>query len=163
MGLFRQHLDHEESDHPVPEAAGRIGYDAGLVDSLLRDHAELGRLYGRIGVAIKADDFDEVSRLLASFKARLHTHLLAENLHFYNYLEQTLADDPASARMVHTFRVEMNEIAGDIVAFIKQYQSSDFSPEQRRRFARDYATVGERLEHRLDCEEDSLFRLYRPR
>lgn len=162
MGFFKEHRNHDATVPLVPETDGCISYDPRLIDTLLRDHAELGRLYGRIDNALQARNFHEVRSFLVTFKSRFEAHLLTENLRFYNYLEQSLAADPGILRMVRGFRIEMNEIANEVVTFIKQYQSSDFEPETRRRFAQDYAAVGKRLEHRLDCEEDSLYRLYRP-
>lgn len=162
MGYFKELRTQDGGGPEVPSAEGRISHDPRLIDTLLRDHAELGRLYGRIGAAVEAGNFDEVRSFLTTFKSRLDAHLLTENLRFYNYLEQSLADDPGSARMVREFRHEMNDIAHAVVTFIKQYQASDFSPVDRQRFALDYEAVGRKLEHRLDCEEDSLYRLYRP-
>lgn len=162
MGFFRDFQSPDGSVPPVPQTAGRVGYEPRLIDTLLRDHAELGRVWGRIGAAADAGNFGEVHLLLITFKSRLDAHLLTENLRFYNYLEQILANDPRNSRMVHEFRHEMDEIAHEVVTFIKQYQACGFEPQERRQFAPDYETVGKRLEHRLDCEEDSLYRLYRP-
>lgn len=161
MGLFRQLLDQEGSLAHGP-AAGHVGYDPRLLDSLLHDHAELGRLYGCIGAAAGSGNFDEIRLLLATFKSRFDAHLLTENLRFYNYLEQSLANDPDNLRMLGSFRKEMNAIAHDVVGFIKQYLEDGIDPEALPRFQQDYAAIGKRLEHRLDCEEDSLYRLYRP-
>lgn len=161
MGFFREQLNQDGSVPPVP-AGGIVSYDPRLIDTLLGDHAELGRLYGRIDNALQAGNFDEVRSFLITFKSRFEAHLLTENLRFYNYLEQTLVGDPGILRMVRDFREEMNEIAHDVIGFIKQYQANAFEPDARLRFAHDYAEIGKRLEHRLDCEEDSLYRLYRP-
>lgn len=143
-------------------ALRHIGYDAKLIDSLLRGHAELGRIFGNIGESQKAGNFEDIRNLLVQFKTRLDAHLLIENVRFYNYLEQALADDVESAATIRDFRRDMNGIARSVVDFVKRYQSSRFVPAERHQFAADYAAVGKILEQRLDSEENSLYPLYRP-
>ncbi|MBN8734933.1 MAG: hemerythrin domain-containing protein [Xanthomonadales bacterium] len=167
MGSFRQLLAASDAVPAPPVAvrvrAGKIQYDPRLLDSLLRDHVELGRLFGRIGAAGNAGEARELRSLLITFKARLKAHLVVENMRFYDYLEQSLADEPETARMVLNFRRKMTRIASDVFDFIQKYQSSRLTPGERRQFTPDYETVGAKLEQRLDSEEDNLYRLYRPR
>ncbi|HKV65375.1 MAG TPA: hemerythrin domain-containing protein [Rhodanobacteraceae bacterium] len=145
------------------DCAGKILYDPRLLDSLLSDHVELGRLFGRIGDAGNAGEARELRSLLVTFKARLKAHLVVENMRFYDYLEQSLADEPETARMVLNYRRKMTRIASDVFDFIQKYQSSRLTPKERRQFTPDYEMVGAELEQRLDSEEDNLYRLYRPR
>lgn len=167
MGSFRQLLAASDTVPAPPVAvrdrAGTIQYDPRLLDSLLRDHVELGRLFGRIGDAGNAGEARELRSLLITFKARLKAHLVVENMRFYDYLEQSLADEPETARMVLNYRRKMTRIASDVFDFIQKYQSSRLTPEERRQFSPDYEAVGAKLEQRLDSEEDNLYRLYRPR
>jgi hypothetical protein len=168
MGFFRNLLGKSDAllvapvnAVAIPAVAPRhIGYDAKLVESLLHDHAELGRIFANIGDARKTDDFDDIRNLLVQFKTRLEAHVLTENVRFYNYLEQTLAGDAESAGTMRSFRREMNGIARAVVEFVKKYQSSHFTPAERRQFAADYETVGAILEQRLDSEENNLYPLY---
>ena len=170
MGFFRKLLGRQDASPavpvnatPIPAAAPRqIGYDAKLIDSLLQDHAELGRIFGNVGEARKAGNFNDIRTLLVQFKTRLEAHVLTENVRFYNYLEQTLARDPNNAGVMHDFRREMNNIARSVVEFVKKYQSSSFTPEERQQFAADYEAVGKILEQRLDSEENNLYPLYQP-
>jgi hypothetical protein len=169
MGFFRRLLGQQDvppppvNASPIPPAAPRqIGYDAKLINSLLQDHAELGRVFGNIGNAQKTGNFTDIRPLLIQFKTRLEAHVLTENVRFYNYLEQTLAGDPGNAGVMHDFRREMNGIARSVVDFVKKYQSSTFTPEERRQFATDYDAVGKILEQRLDSEENNLYPLYQP-
>lgn len=168
MGSFRQLLAASEAVPTPPVAAvrdcaGKILYDPRLLDSLLSDHVELGRLFGRIGDAGNAGEARELRSLLVTFKARLKAHLVVENMRFYDYLEQSLADEPETARMVLNYRRKMTRIASDVFDFIQKYQSSRLTPKERRQFTPDYEMVGAELEQRLDSEEDNLYRLYRPR
>lgn len=147
---------------PQPAPSGKIGYDPKLIESMLHDHAQLGQIFGRIGELQQAGAFTEVPQLLAQFKSRLQAHILTENVRFYTYLQQSLAGDPDNARTMHDFRREMNDIAHGVVEFVRKYQSSTFTPGERRQFATDYAAVGKLLEQRLDNEENSLYPLYQP-
>lgn len=170
MGFFRKLLGQNDATPaipanatPIPAAAPRqIGYDPKLIDSLLRDHAELGRIFSSIGEAHKTGNFNEIRPLLINFKSRLEAHVLTENVRFYNYLEQLLASDPNNTGVMHDFRREMNGIARGVIDFVKKYQSSNFTPEERRQFASDYEAVGKILEQRLDNEENNLYPLYQP-
>lgn len=174
MGFFRSLLGRPDAlvttpSVPIPASVAvpaaklrHIGYDAKLVDSLLRDHAELGRIFANIGEAQRDGNFDDMRNLLVQFKTRLEAHVLTENVRFYNYLEQSLASDAESAGTMRDFRRDMNGIARGVVEFVKKYQYSQFAPEERRQFAVDYAAVGKILEQRLDSEENSLYPLYQP-
>lgn len=169
MGFFRKLMggkDAPATTAPAPVVpAGtprRISYDAGLVDSLLRDHAELGRIFAAIGDARRMGHFDEIRPLLIQFKTRLESHVLTENVRFYNYLEQSLSGDVGNVGTMHSFRREMNGIARSVVEFVRKYQSSQFTPDERVAFARDYDNVGKILEQRLDSEESNLYPLYQP-
>lgn len=170
MGFFRKLLGQNDAAPavpanaaPIPSAAPRqIGYDPKLVDSLLHDHSELGRIFASIGDAQQTGNFDDIRPLLINFKSRLEAHVLTENVRFYNYLQQSLGDDPDNTSVMHDFRREMNGIARGVVDFVKKYQSSGFTPDERRQFAADYAAVGKLLEQRLDSEENNLYPLYQP-
>ena len=140
-----------------------IRYDQALLDSLLRDHVELGALYQRIGKLMQEGQYDEIRAELVNFKTRLEAHILTENVRFYTYLEQSLSDDAHNAEMMRDFRREMNTIARSVVTFVKKYQiSGTFDASLQAAFARDYQSVGELLKQRLGREESSLYPLYQP-
>ncbi|HEX7348686.1 MAG TPA: hemerythrin domain-containing protein [Rhodanobacteraceae bacterium] len=146
----------------APAAHRSVNYDAKLIESLLRDHAELGRLFGNIGDAEKTGNFSDVRAQLVQFKTRLEAHILTENVRFYTYLDQSLGGDPNNASVMHDFRREMNGIARGVVDFVRKYQACEFSAAERLQFTTDYAAVGKLLEQRLDSEENSLYPLYQP-
>lgn len=167
MGFFRKMFGQggEDKDAGTPELPAatphRVGYDPKLIDALLNDHARLGAVFERIGKAGEAGDYGEARKLLAHFKSSLQAHILTENVRFYAYIEALTADDHENARIMHEFRRDMNAIARQVVDFVKKYQASDFaSRTEREKFAKDYATVGGLLEHRLDSEENDLYPLY---
>ncbi len=172
MGFFRKMFGQETAGNdasamqappPAPETTRRIGYDPGLIDSLLDDHARLGTVFGRIEKASKAGDFDETRKLLVHFKSSLQAHILTENVRFYTYIEELAADDRENARIMHEFRRDMNTIARQVVDFVRKYQACDFaSRAERDQFDKDRAAVGTLLEQRLDSEENDLYPLYLP-
>lgn len=170
MGSFRQSVSKSDpsaaarlaASTAVADATQQILYDPGLIDSLLRDHAELGLLFRRIGDAGTAGNAGEARSLLTTFKARLKAHVVAEDVRFYDYLEQAAVNDAGTLRVVRRYRREMAEVAHRVFTFVDTYQSSMFEAGDRARFARDFKAVERALEHRLDSEEDSLYRLYRP-
>lgn len=173
MGFFRT-LFGKGRDKPATFTASsyathgtppprRIGYDENLIASLQRDHAELGSIYSRIGELHQAGgSYDEIRSLLANFKSCLEAHVLAENVRFYNYLEQTLPDDSDNAEIMRGFRREMNQIARQVLDFVKRYQACGFDAAERVSFGEDYAAIGKVLEQRLDREEHNLYPLYGP-
>lgn len=167
MGFFSSLFGKNEakpaaSTKASSAVAREIGYDPKLIESLLRDHAELGRIFKSIGDTQTAGKFEDIPSLLVNFKSRLESHVLTENVRFYNYLEKSLASDTNNTDVMLDFRREMNTIARSVIEFVKKYQASRFNPEDRTRFAKDYAAVGKILEQRLDSEEENLYPLYQP-
>lgn len=174
MGFFRTFLGKRDKTPVASQVALasslatpsttllKISYDPKLIDSLLRDHAELGRIFGNIGEAQKAGNYADIRPLLIQLKTRLEAHVLTENVRFYNYLQQSLAGDTTDSSTMYSFRREMNGIARSLVEFVKKYQSCGFSPDERRQFATDYDAVGKVLEQRFDSEENNLYPLYQP-
>lgn len=151
----------------VPSAEQRragfgIAYDPQLVDSLKRDHGDLVKLFGAIGDEAQRGNFQQIPQMLMAFKVHLEGHLIAENVRFYNYVENSLQGDVESTNLVRSFRREMNAIARGVVDFVKKYQISAFDQQMREEFLADYKTVGGLLVQRIEREESSLYPLYHP-
>ncbi len=139
-----------------------IKYDPNLMNELESDHSNLVGLFGRIwSEGYEKKDFVAMSRLISQFKSDFQAHLLTENVKFYVYLEQTLANDQHNLNIVKEFRTDMNDIANAVVKFCKTYQG-DLTPQLVLQFKTDYATVGEVLTRRVSLEEKSLYVLYQP-
>lgn len=165
--FFKSREDKEiQISQPVPERPKNnqfsINYDSNLIDELESDHEKLVKLYGRIWAEFEQANYGKVATLINQFKGDFQAHLLTENVKFYVYLEQSLADDPHNLKIVKEFRTDMNEIANAAIKFCKSYQGK-FSPEMVQKFKSDYTTVGEVLTRRVSLEEKSLYILYRPR
>jgi regulator of sigma D len=139
-----------------------IKYDPNLIDELESDHAKLVAIYERIWTeGFKESNFSQTSTLIGQFKSMFQAHLLTENVKFYVYLEQTLANDPHNLKIVKEFRTDMNEIANTAVKFCKTYQGK-FNSEMIHKFEDDYKAIGEVLTRRVSLEEKSLYVLYQP-
>jgi len=139
-----------------------ITYDPELVPALKRDHADLVKLFGAIGDAAKQGNFRDIPQMLNAFKVHLEGHLIAENVRFYNYVENSMQGDTESVTLVRSFRREMNAIARGVVDFVKKYQTSEFDQRMRDEFMVDYQNVGGLLAQRIQREEASLYPLYQP-
>ncbi len=170
MGFFRKLLGRDRAvQNPItappvsPDANGAIGYDAKLIETLHKHHAQLGTLFQRIGNSARQSDSHGLHELLATFKSSLNGHVLTENVRFYSYLEQTISDDADSAAIVREYRREMNDIAREVRQFVDQWRDADISSsETQNQFLAEYHRVGKLLERRLDSEEQQLYPLYRP-
>lgn len=152
---------------PSPAAAGGIAsraptYDSRLIESLKHDHHSLVELFQQIGQTAERGRFHELPALLVAFKTGLESHVIAENVRFYNYVENSLAGDEENLLLIRSFRREMNAIARGVVDFVKKYQRAAFNDATRDAFLRDYAVVGGLLSQRIQREETNLYPLYQP-
>ncbi len=163
---FKSKKAKEQKVRPVIKPKSKsnltIKYDPNLIEELESDHAKLVTIYERIWTeGFKESNFSHASTLISQFKSMFQAHLLTENVKFYVYLEQTLADDPHNLRIVKEFRTDMNEIANTAVKFCKTYQGK-FNSEMIHKFEDDYKAIGEVLTRRVSLEEKSLYVLYQP-
>jgi hypothetical protein len=154
--------------HGVPNAEQRragfgIAYDAELVPALKHDHKVLVQLFGQVGDQAGRGEFEQIPQMLMAFKVHLEGHLIAENVRFYNYVENTMQGDAENTALIRSFRREMNAIARGVVDFVKKYQVARFDDALRQEFMADYRTVGGLLTQRIEREEASLYPLYAPR
>lgn len=148
---------------PTGSLASRApAYDSRLIESLKHDHHGLVELFQQIGQVAERGRFHELPALLVAFKTGLESHVIAENVRFYNYVENSLAGDEENLALIRSFRREMNAIARGVVDFVKKYQRAAFNEATRDAFLRDYAVVGGLLSQRIQREETSLYPLYQP-
>ncbi|WP_395788109.1 hemerythrin domain-containing protein [Aquimonas sp.] len=147
------------SASPAPRAPA---YDSRLIESLKHDHHSLVELFQQIGQTAERGRFNELPALLIAFKTGLESHVIAENVRFYNYVENSLASDEENLALIRSFRREMNSIARGVVDFVKKYQRAPFNDGSRETFLRDYAVVGGLLSQRIQREEANLYPLYQP-
>ncbi|MCW8125659.1 hemerythrin domain-containing protein [Microbulbifer halophilus] len=166
--LFRGDSDANDERYARSTVAGgkpnrTISYDPTLVNALKKDHHALVDIFQRIwSEGYERQDFRKLSGLLTEFKSGFQAHLIKENVRFYVYLEQTLADDAHTLQIVKDFRSDMNEIANAVVQFCKRYSHEAYTAEMIRDFKRDYQKIGEALTRRVTLEEQELYTLYQP-
>lgn len=167
-GLFRgDDTSREESylrsNHTAGAPRRTISFDPTLVNSLKKDHATLETLFQRIwDEGYQKRDFRQLAHLLTLFKSGFQAHLIKENVRFYVYLEQHLAEDIHTLQVVKDFRTDMNDIASAVMHFCKRYNHEAFSGQMLQSFERDYQKVGEALTRRSSLEENELYTLYEP-
>lgn len=166
MGFFRRLFGRSKPEPAAPvlpepgNAARTIRYDAGLVDNLKHDHTDLVAMFTRMGEDAAAGRFDDIDTSLQEFKIRLESHLLTENVRFYVYLEQMLAEDAENTALIRGFRREMNTIARGVVEFIQRYRKEPVGPANQAEFLSDHSNVGRLLTQRIAREESELYVLY---
>jgi len=137
-----------------------ISYDATLVPKLKDDHQQLLAMFGKVTQVSREKRYDEIPKLLKQFKHALQTHLVTENVRFYAYVQQHLANDSNASSLVADLRKEMNGIANAAVQFINRYETAVFTPDVAGAFNKDLAGIGEVLVQRINTEESSLYTLY---
>ncbi|MEE4245931.1 MAG: hemerythrin domain-containing protein [Kangiellaceae bacterium] len=152
---------HQQTTAKRPNAARTISYDPTLIETLKHDHSKLVTIYGNMWKdGFEKRDYKHLSKQIAEFKASFQSHLLKENVKFYVYLEQSLADDLHTLQVVKDFRTDMNDIANAVIQFCKKYAHQAFTTEMENEFEKDYIKIGEVLTRRVSMEENELYLLY---
>lgn len=170
LQMLKRLMGQDDSSRSKPAVAAQAAaptprvpaYDSRLIESLKHDHHGLVELFQQIGSTAERGRFRELPALLIAFKTGLESHVIAENVRFYNYVENSLASDPENLALIRSFRREMNSIARGVVDFVKKYQHAAFNEATREAFLRDYAVVGGLLSQRIQREEANLYPLYQP-
>lgn len=150
----------------------RAKYDPNLVIHLKNDHQELLSLYKSIMQSLDQQNFKphpsgldqqifrSVNELLSEFGTALKAHLLKEHVELYIYLEHILANDRHAYELMHSLRLEMDEISAGVMGFLNTYHASPVSAENASAFQRDFKKIGQVLASRIKREEESLYPLY---
>ncbi len=139
-----------------------IHYQNELIPHLKSEHNTLLTVYDEIGKAVKKNDFELASSKLADFKRNLLTHLLAENIRLYVYLEHCFVNDSINSILVHDFRKEMALVGKIVMGFLKKYQSKGIDDKNVDSFMNEFVEIGRVLQERIQKEEVSLYPLYMP-
>lgn len=152
----------DDGTHGVVQwEGGALRYDAELIPRLTQEHRTLLSLFSAIEQSHEAGDLSFVQRSLREFNEALHTHLLAENVRFYAYVKEGLAQDVKGLETMTAFWKEMQAIAKQVIAFIGKYEDSTFTPDRRVAFEGDLKAIGLALATRIRQEEERLYILYR--
>ncbi len=156
--------DELKSTRSVKPAAptGGIAYDGGLVGRLKQDHQELVRIYTAIKTAAAQNRYGDLHDLLADFKLTFQTHIAMENVRFYVYVQQRMAQDTETSNFIAEVRREMNDIARAVMKFVDAYMSAPPTPATVTSFTSELDQIGAVLVQRVDKEENRLYSLYQP-
>lgn len=166
MGLLSRLLGNEEtkSTRSLKAAAptGDIQYDTGLVDKLKEDHKELVRIYTAIKAAAADNRFGDLHDLLSHFKLTFQLHIAMENVKFYVYVQQRMAQDTDASNFIAEVRREMNDIARAVLKFVDAYMTAPPTPVTVTGFNDELDQIGAVLVQRVEKEENRLYSLYQP-
>lgn len=137
-----------------------IKYSPELIDSFEQEHRELLQSYGRLALHANAVSYLKFQEEICKFKSSLVSHLLKEAIKLYIYLRQQLKSDPASYRLVSSYKSEMDSIGKVAMDFIDKYvglSSEQVNFEELNAGLRD---IGKVLGDRIRREEAELYPLY---
>lgn len=149
--------------HAAPTAPGTtIRHDPQLVAELKREHKALLEIFGSLERSAKGGDVAAVRKRLEQFRDALQDHLLKENVRLYVYLEHMLESDATGDALIHEFRVEMDGIGRNVIAFLNRYKSIDEVPALLGQLRGEIESIGQALSGRIRCEESTLYPMYRP-
>lgn len=172
MSFFKRLFGGKKSTHvPLAESVGapqeggrkKIAYDPELVQKLTDDHKALFQLYTDICNASNNGKYAIIPELLADLKLAFQTHVMLENVKFYVYLQQHIADDSEMASFLSDIRKEMDGIARTLVRFVSTYSNiNNFNEEKIDSFKKELAVIGNVLTKRVKVEEKKLYTLYLP-
>lgn len=141
-----------------------ISFDPQLVVRLKDDHRELLRLFREISAAAQSGEFEDIASKLAEFKLAFQTHIMVENVKFYVYLQQYLANEPDLTTFLAEVRREMDGIARVLVKFVQTYTATPNTVRERSAaFLQELAGIGTVLTKRVQLEESRLYTLYLPK
>ena len=155
--------DAARTQHAGGVAPGTaIHYHPELIDQLKHDHQVLLTQFGAVQKAFGEGRLQAVVEHLETFRTTIQSHLLMENVRLYIYLEHQLAGDPASHKLIHDFRHEMDGIGRAVVSFLAKYKDLSVDGNLVPSFGRDLETVGKVLVDRIQREETTLYPLYLP-
>lgn len=172
MGFFSNLFGSKKKKAEVPapavaaapkqdSAQKNISYDAGLVSKLKEDHQLLFKLYTKIKSVSDSGDYAAIPALLAELKLAFQTHIMLENVKFYVYLQQHLANDEDVSSFLADVRKEMDGIARALMKFIVIYSApGGLAPEKIENFKTELAGIGGVLAKRVELEESRLYTLY---
>lgn len=139
-----------------------IRYDPELVPALKQDHQALLGLYTVIKQAAENRRYEEIGPRLVELKRALQTHLVVENVRFYAYVQQGLAQDSDASSLIAGLRKEMDGIAHAAIKFVNRYETIAFTDEVAKAFLQELAAIGSVLVQRISTEESRLYTLYMP-
>lgn len=137
-----------------------IVYRKNLVDNLKHDHQNLLSLYGVILKSANELKYTEIIQNLEEFKLNFSTHLQAENVKLYVFLEQHLKNEDEEFKKMRKYRREMRDIESAVNKFLNSWIESGVTQHTVAEFKQQLKSIGEALVKRIESEETSLYPMY---
>lgn len=146
---------------PLEFAPGtELPYDPALIAGMKADHAALFTHFDAMLKAAYDRDTDLATRHLGKFRARLHDHLLKENLKLYTYLGYCVGADDKD--LVTDMRHEMSDIGKQVTQFVRQFTDAPVTVDALPDFIAQANNIRQVLSERMAREEATLYTLYMP-
>jgi len=147
---------NKESDGNV----NTIALHPNLVKNLKKDHQHLLGLYTGMLENAKSQKYDTIVEDLRKFKSEFGSHLGAENIKFYGYLEQQLEQNTPESKEMREFRREMNTIERSVNKFLDKWIESGVNNTTSLAFLSESEKIANALVQRIENEEQKLYPIY---
>ena len=164
LGFFKVQNQKNEIEHPSSRLSDQpyLEYSAELISNLKGEHQQLVTLYVGIQDLFERQQYQNVVEQLSKFKEDFSLHLMQENVKFYAYLENNLAEESDELQTIKTYRKDMNQIAHVVVRILKKWTTQNSLNESTAsEFLQEYKAIGGALVQRIPDEEQHLYTLYR--
>jgi hemerythrin-like domain-containing protein len=133
-----------------------------LIEMFKNDHQELLKIYADILNSFNTNQkaHKNIVALLNDFKIALEIHLMVEDNKLYSFLKMKYGRDDTHMAFVEDIQGEMNNIAKEVMFFIRKYSNRESYDNNLNNFIRDLEAIGTVLIKRIDMEEKRLYPLY---
>lgn len=137
-----------------------IALHPNLVKNLKEDHQHLLGLYTGVLENAKSGKYNTIVEGLKKFKSEFGSHLGAENIKFYGYLEQQLEKNTSESKEMREFRREMNTIERSVNKFLDKWIDSGVDNTTSLAFLGESEKIANALVQRIQNEEQKLYPIY---
>ncbi|MCK5311668.1 MAG: hemerythrin domain-containing protein [Desulfobacteraceae bacterium] len=151
-------IKKHDSKAYVKVGKGNVAYHPALINELKQEHQELLNLFTKLVKSSRAGEKKETRSLLDTFKRRLISHVLRENVQFYVYVKYLLVDDPANSEFAKIMQQDMTDIGKTALDFIAR--SMEDTALYDSEFQNELSQIGIALTERIKIEEERLYGLY---
>ncbi len=133
-----------------------------LIEMFKNDHQELLKIYTEILESFNTNQkaHKNIVVLLNDFKIALEIHLMVEDNKLYSFLKMKYGRDDTHMAFVDDIQGEMNNIAKEVMFFIRKYSNKESYNNNINNFVKDLEAIGAVLIKRIDMEEKRLYPLY---
>lgn len=137
-----------------------ISFSAQLISTLQAEHRQIVKLYREIAISVQSSDFQRIPHQLRYLKREFYRHLMQEDLSFYSYIEQKLADQSEQIKVIQNYRKEISSVSNRFNKFMDKWQGQLLNPQNMQQFQTEYNSMGDLLTLHLNHEEKNLYPLY---